>query len=145
MATDRRATTVWKGTLFEGEGTFTVESGVLGEHPVSWPARTGKDASKTSPEELLAAAHSACLSMQLSNLLAKNDTPADTLTVTATATFDKIDGGFGITKVHLDVEGVVPGIDESRFAEKVDAAKDGCPVSNALKGNVDVSVASTLA
>lgn len=144
MATTRTATTIWKGSLFEGEGTFTTGSGALGENGVTWAARAEEPGGKTSPEELIAAAHASCLSMALSNELAQNNTPPEELRVTATASFDKRDAGFRITKMLLEVEANVPGIDEATFQEKAVAAKDGCPVSNALKGNVELELQTKL-
>ncbi|HVL64847.1 MAG TPA: OsmC family protein [Actinomycetota bacterium] len=144
MAVTRSATTIWKGTLFEGEGKFTTGTGALGEQPVSWPARTEEPGGKTSPEELIAAAHASCLSMAFSGALTRNGTPPEELRVTATATFEKREEGFRITRMLLEVEGQVPGIDEATFQEKAEAAKVGCPVSNALKGNVEIDLTAKL-
>lgn len=145
MATTRTAKATWKGSLFEGSGAFDlVSSGAASGMEISWPARTEEPNGKTSPEELIAAAHASCFAMAFSNLLAKNDTTADQLDVTAVATFDKTADGFRLTKMELSVTGSVPGIDEARFAELATQAKDGCPVSNALKGNVDISVVARL-
>jgi len=146
MAEQRRASVTWTGTLLEGSGTITeVTSGAFGGLPVSWPARTEAPNGKTSPEELIAAAHAACFSMALSSRLAKNSTPADRLDVTATVTFDKKDAGWGIASSALTVRGTVPGIDAETFRSLAESAKDGCPVSSALKGNVALSVEATLA
>lgn len=144
MGTTRTATTVWKGTLFEGEGTFTTGTGTLGEQKVSWPARAEEPGGKTSPEDLIAAAHASCLSMALAGELSRNDTPPDELRVSATASFEKGDAGFRITRMHLDVEANVSGIDDAAFQEMAEAAKNGCPVSNALKGNVEIELAAKL-
>jgi len=144
MAATRTATTIWRGSLFEGKGTFTTGTGALGEQEVSWPARTEEPGGKTSPEELIAAAHASCMSMALSNELAKKDAPPDELRVSATATFDKREAGFRITRILLEVEANVPGIDEATFQQAAEAAKEGCPVSNALKGNVDIEVDAKL-
>jgi lipoyl-dependent peroxiredoxin len=145
MSIERSATAVWKGTLFEGSGTFTVGSGAIPEQPVSWPARTEEaSGGKTSPEELVAAAHSSCFSMALSNQLAQNGTPADSLTVTATVGFSKTDAGWRIKTINLDVEGAVPGIEESVFLEKAAAAKTGCPISNALSDSIAISMDARL-
>src|SRR6476660_1667134 len=114
MATDRRAEVTWKGSLIEGSGTITkTTSGAIGEQPVSWAARS-EDATggKTSPEELIAAAHASCFSMALSSGLAKAGTPAEELRTSATVTFQP---GEGITKIALTVEGRVPGIDAAAF------------------------------
>jgi lipoyl-dependent peroxiredoxin len=131
MATTRTATTVWEGTLFEGAGKVTLDSSGLGTYDVSWPARAEEANGKTSPEELIAAAHSACFSMAFSNGLAKNDTPATSLTTSADVEFTP---GTGITGIKLTVRGVVPGVDNEKFVELAEAAKAGCPVSQALAG-----------
>lgn len=131
MPTTRTATTVWEGTLFEGAGKVTLESSGLGTYDVSWPSRAEEANGKTSPEELIAAAHSSCFSMAFSNGLAKNDTPATRLTVNADVEFTP---GTGITGIKLTVRGEVPGIDNDTFVELAQAAKEGCPVSQALKG-----------
>ena len=127
--TDRKATTVWAGTLFEGSGETTFDSSGIGTYPVSWPSRAEEANGKTSPEELIAGAHSACYSMAFSNMLAKNETPAERLEVSAVVTFVP---GTGITKSALTVVGTVPGIDEAKFQELAADAKAGCPVSQAL-------------
>lgn len=144
MAVTRSATTLWNGTLFEGEGTFTTGTGTLGEQPVSWPARAEEPGGKTSPEELIAAAHASCYSMALAGELTRNDTPPGELRVTATATFGKTDAGFRMSHMHLEVEATVEGVDEGTFQEKAEAAKVGCPVSNALKGNVEIDLSAKL-
>jgi len=131
MATTRTATTVWEGTLFEGAGKVTLESSGLGTYDVSWPSRAEQANGKTSPEELIAAAHSACFSMAFSNALAKNETPATSLTTSAEVEFTP---GTGITGIKLTVRGEVPGIDSETFAELAAGAKEGCPVSQALAG-----------
>ena len=131
MATTRTATTRWEGTLFEGAGQVTFESSGLGTYDVSWPSRAEEANGKTSPEELIAAAHSACFSMAFSNGLAKNDTPATTLDTSADV---ELTPGTGITGIKLTVRGVVEGIDNDTFVELAEAAKAGCPVSQALAG-----------
>ncbi|WP_205475010.1 OsmC family peroxiredoxin [Nocardioides sp. SYSU D00038] len=131
MATVRQATTVWEGTLFEGSGKVTLESSGIGTYDVSWPSRAEEANGKTSPEELIAAAHSSCFSMALSNGLAKADTPATSLTTTAEV---ELTPGTGITGIKLTVRGVVEGIDEDAFVAAAEAAKAGCPVSQALAG-----------
>jgi osmotically inducible protein OsmC len=141
MATTRQATTRWEGTLFEGSGRVTLESSGLGTYDVSWPARAEQPNGKTSPEELIAAAHSSCFSMALSNALAKADTPATSLEVKAEVTFQP---GQGITGIHLTAVGNVEGIDEQTFVEAAEGAKTGCPVSQALTGTtitLDASLA----
>jgi osmotically inducible protein OsmC len=138
--TDRKATTVWTGTLFEGSGETTFDSSGIGTYPVSWPARTEEANGRTSPEELIAGAHSACFSMAFSNMLAKNETPAERLEVSAVVTFVP---GTGITGSALSVVGTVPGIDEAKFQELAQGAKANCPVSQAL--SVEITLDAKLA
>jgi osmotically inducible protein OsmC len=127
--TDRKATTVWSGTLFEGSGESTFDSSGIGTYPVSWASRAEEANGKTSPEELIAGAHSACYAMAFSNMLAKNETPADRLEVSAVVTFVP---GTGITRSALTLVGAVPGIEEAKFLELAEDAKANCPVSQAL-------------
>ena len=131
MATTRQAHTVWNGTLLEGSGVVTLDSSGVGEYPVSWPSRAEKANGKTSPEELIAAAHSSCFSMALSNGLAQAGNPPTQLTTQAEVTFQP---GTGITGIHLTVEGQVPGLDEDGFQAAAEDAKANCPVSQALSG-----------
>ena len=143
MATDRRADVTWNGGLMDGSGTIrTTTSGAFGELPVSWAARS-EDATggKTSPEELIAAAHAACFSMAFSAGLAKAGTPPDELKTSATVTFQP---GEGITKIALTVEGSVPGIDEDAFREAAEDAKANCPVSKALASVPEITVDARL-
>jgi osmotically inducible protein OsmC len=140
-----RATATWSGDLFGGSGTASLEgSGAAGPLPVSWASRTEEAAGKTSPEELIAAAHAACYSMALSNVLANAGHPAERLDVEATATFEKVEAGWRLTRMALTVAGRVPGMSADEFAANAAAAKDGCPVSNALKGNVEITADATL-
>ena len=144
MATDRRADVTWKGSLADGSGTITATtSGAIGEQPVSWAARS-EDATggKTSPEELIAAAHAACFSMALSAGLSRAGTPPDELRTSATVTFQP---GEGITKIHLTVEGTVPGLDAAGFAEAAQGAKENCPVSKALAAVPEITLDAQLA
>ncbi|MGB0099690.1 MAG: OsmC family peroxiredoxin [Nocardioides sp.] len=131
MATTRNASTHWEGTLFEGAGQVTLESSGIGTYDVSWPARAEDSNGKTSPEELIAAAHSSCFSMALSNGLAKAGTPATSLDTSAAVDFVP---GTGITEIRLSVKGVVEGISSDDFVAAATAAKEGCPVSQALAG-----------
>ena len=131
MATTRNATTHWEGSLFEGAGRVTLESSGLGTYDVTWAARTEEPGGKTSPEELIAAAHSSCFSMAFSNGLAKAGTPPTSLDTTADVTFQP---GEGITDIKLTVRGVVPGISAEDFAAAAEDAKQNCPVSKALTG-----------
>jgi lipoyl-dependent peroxiredoxin len=143
MAADRRAEAVWEGSLMEGSGTITkTGSGVLPELPVTWAARTESPDGKTSPEELIAAAHAACFAMALSHGLAQAGNPPERLETSATVTFVP---GTGITRSALTVTGRVPGLDEQAFQEAAEAAKEGCPVSGALKGNVELELDARLA
>lgn len=132
----------WDGDLFNGSGTTTLDSGAAGPLEITWKARAEERGSLTSPEELIAAAHASCFSMAFANTLAKNDTPPSTLDVQATATFVP---GTGITTMELEVTADVDGITEEKFQELAEAAKNGCPVSQALSGNVDISITATLA
>jgi osmotically inducible protein OsmC len=132
VATTRSAHTVWEGNLLEGNGVVTFDSsGAIGEQPVTWASRAQDANGKTSPEELIAAAHSSCFSMAFSNMLAKAGTPPTKLVTSADVTFQP---GEGITGIHLTVEGTVPGIDNDTFVATAEEAKVGCPVSQALTG-----------
>jgi osmotically inducible protein OsmC len=131
MATTRTATTHWEGTLFEGAGQVTLESSGIGTYDVSWAARAEEANGKTSPEELIAAAHSACFSMALSNGLAKADSPATSLDTSADVEFTP---GTGITGIRLTVRGVVEGMSNEEFVAAAEDAKSNCPVSKALTG-----------
>lgn len=145
MAVTRSANATWRGNLLEGTGT--VSSGTsqrIRDLPVSWSARTAEPEGLTSPEELLAAAHASCFSMAFSSNLAKAGFTAEQLDVTAKITFDKLDAGWTVIRSDLVVRGRVPGADEKAFQDAANAAKDGCPISRALKGNVELSVEATL-
>lgn len=142
MALKSTGRTHWEGNLFEGSGTASIDSGAAEPMQVTWKARTEEHGGLTSPEELIAAAHSSCYSMAFSNTLAKNDTPPTSLDVTATATFV---AGEGITTMELEVVGNVDGISAEKFHELAEVAKDGCPVSQALAGNVEITVEASLA
>jgi osmotically inducible protein OsmC len=145
MAEQRHALVTWHGDLQTGAGTIDyVSSGVFSRMPVSWAARTGPHNGKTSPEELLAAAHGACFSMAFSARLAKNGTPATTLNVKAEVTFDNASGGWKVTKSVITVTGDVPGIDLEAFRTIAEDAKENCPISIALKGNVELVVEASL-
>ena len=138
---ERRAEVVWEGNLTEGHGEITsTGSGALSRLPVTWEARAGESGGKTSPEELIAAAHAACYSMALSNELNKAGHAPTRLHVTATCTFDVGEGGARIASVALDLDAQVPGIDEGGFKKAAEGAKEGCPVSKALKGNVEITL-----
>jgi osmotically inducible protein OsmC len=145
MATERRAHTTWEGDLAHGSGTFTVGSGAMGPQQVSWPARTEEPGGKTSPEELIAAAFSSCFSMALSGVLARAGTPPTRLETDAVATFGETDAGFRMTKIDVRVRGTVEGADEEAFRRAAEDAKENCPVSHALKGNVELTLDAALA
>jgi lipoyl-dependent peroxiredoxin len=145
MAATRTATVTWTGTLAEGSGTVSAGSSqTFTDLPVSWSSRTEEVDGRTSPEELLAGAHAACFSMALSGALARAGTPPDHVHVSATVTFDKVGDAWTVTRSELDVVGVVPGMDPAAFDASADAAKDNCPVSRALRGNVELVVSATL-
>lgn len=137
------ATAVWEGGLRGGRGQFNGKSGII-QGSYSFPTRF-EGAKGTNPEELIAAAHASCLSMALSGVLEKAGTPPTRITTTASATIDKAGDGFKITRIRLEVRGEVPGADQAAFARAAEAAKDGCPVSQALKGNVDFELDARLA
>jgi osmotically inducible protein OsmC len=144
MATDRRADVTWTGSGLEGSGTIrSTTSGAIGEQQVTWPARS-EDATggKTSPEELIAAAHAACFSMALAFGLSGAGTPPEQLDTSATVTFQP---GAGITKIALAVEGRVPGLDAAAFEEAAQGAKANCPVSKALAGVPEITLDARLA
>jgi osmotically inducible protein OsmC len=142
----RRADAVWEGSLAQGSGVVTLtSSGVAQALPVSWASRTERADGKTSPEELVAAAHASCYCMALSHVLGEAGTPPERLEVSATVTFAQIEGGWKVGSSALTVKGTVPGIDEAAFKAAAEEAKDGCPISGALKGNVELGVEATLA
>ncbi len=146
MAATRRVDVVWEGDLTTGKGRATAStSGLLHDLPVSWSARTEAPGGKTSPEELLAAAHASCFAMALSGSLASAGTPPKRLELSAAVTFDKVAGGWKVTRSEITVRGWVPRMDAEAFRAAAEAAKDGCPISQALKGNVQLSVNATLA
>lgn len=141
----RQATAIWEGTLTEGSGRFTVGSGAFAEQAVTWKARTEEPEGKTSPEELIAAAHASCYAMAFSHALTSAGHPPERLTVTAQVGFGpKPGGGMMVTHSHLTVRGKVPGLDQQRFAELAKEGEQGCPVSNALRNNVEIQLDATL-
>ena len=139
---ERRAEVVWEGNLARGTGSFAVGSGAMGEQPVTWASRTERSAGKTSPEELIAAAHASCFAMELSNVLDEGGTPPERLQISAVCTFDVENGK--VSSVDLDVRGRVPGLDAEGFQNAVEQGDQGCPVSNALRGNVEIRVNASL-
>src|SRR6266542_2559477 len=145
MAAVRRAEATWQGDLIEGSGqTTAVSSKAFSSLPVSWAARTEESGGKTSPEELVAAAHASCFAMALSAGLGRAGTPPSRLEVRSRVTFDKVGDNWTVVSSDLEVKGDVPGADAAKFAQAAEGAKDNCPVSRALKGNVTLSVKATL-
>jgi osmotically inducible protein OsmC len=142
----RSAAVVWDGNLLQGSGSFTVGSGVMTDMAVSWPSRVEEPGGKTSPEELIAAAHASCYAMALSHTLTEGGHPPERLNVSAVITFAPLrEGGFKVAKSALSVHGKVPSLDQAAFSDFAQKGEAGCPVSNALRGNVEITVEATLA
>jgi lipoyl-dependent peroxiredoxin len=141
----RHATAIWNGSLGEGKGTLTTQSGALDAHGYSFKARFEDESGKsgTNPEELLAAAHAGCFAMQLSHFLAENGTPADELKARSVVTVEEADGGFAVRSSAITLEGKVPGIDDATFQELAGKAKQGCPISKAL-GAIEITLDAKL-
>jgi osmotically inducible protein OsmC len=146
MAAVRKADVTWSGDLATGKGKVSgATSGAFKQLDVSWPRRSEADANGvTSPEELLAAAHAACYAMAFSAGLTRAGSAPQSLNVSATVTFDKVGDGFKVVSSALEVSGRVPNMDEATFVKAAEAAKDGCPISQAIKGNVELSIKATL-
>jgi osmotically inducible protein OsmC len=145
MAAMRSASITWNGDLASGTGTVSANSsGMFTDLPVSWASRTEEPEGRTSPEELLAAAHASCFAMALSGALARAGTPPEELHVSAQVTFDKVDDGWKVVSSALQVLGRVPGATHDSFQQAAEGARDGCPISGALRGNVELSVDATL-
>lgn len=141
----RRAEARWNGNLIEGGGAFTVGSGALGEQAISWGARTEAPGGNTSPEELIAASHASCYAMAFSHTLAEAGSPPESVTVSAEVSFVPIpEGGFRVGSSNLTVSGKVPGIDQAQFEDLAAQGEAGCPISNALRGNVEITLSATL-
>ncbi len=146
MAAIRRADAVWEGDLATGQGRVSAAtSGHFRDLPVSWSSRTEAPAGRSSPEELLAAAHASCFAMALSAGLGRSGTPPKRLEVSDAVTFDKVGDGWRVTKSELTVRGTVPGSDAAKFKAAAEAAGQGCPISQALKGNVPITITASLA
>ena len=145
MSAKRTATAVWNHDLLKGNGTVSGGTGAFPSLPVTWVARTEQPGGKTSPEELLAAAHASCFAMAFSATLGRNQHPPELLTVRAEATFDKVGEAWKVTTMDLDVVGKVPGIDAAKFSELAKVAEQGCPISSAIRNNVQVRVQARLA
>lgn len=141
MAAQSRATTNWVGSLTDGRGTTKVEGEALPEFEVTWQARVHRTEGTTSPEELLAAAHASCYCMALSNDLSEGGNEPEQLRATATVSFE---AGVGVRSSAIEVVGRVPGIDQGAFEAAAKSARDNCPISGALKGNVEITVDATL-
>lgn len=141
MPVTSEATTTWTGSLMEGSGTVAFSSSNLGTFPINWTARSEGSDTTTTPEELIAAAHASCFSMALSHALAENGTPPERVNTSASVTFKP---GVGITGSHLNVNATVPGLTPEAFQTIADAAKTGCPVSQALAG-IEITLEATLA
>jgi osmotically inducible protein OsmC len=145
MAAVRTATVTWQGSLADGDGTVTAgSSGLFTDLPVSWSSRTEQPEGRTSPEELLAAAHAACFAMAFSADLGRAGYTPEELHVEAEVTFDKLEGGWTVTSSALTVLGHVHGITPEEFDRIAEGTRDGCPISRALAGNVELSVEATL-
>jgi osmotically inducible protein OsmC len=134
----RKASAVWKGSLKEGKGTISSDSGVLSNTPYSFSTRF-ENAKGTNPEELIAAAHAGCFTMALSAQLGSAGITPESLETTASLTLDKLEAGWTITKVHLDVAARIPGVDKAAFDKAADNAKAGCPVSRLLKAEITMT------
>ena len=145
MAVERTANAVWEGDLMGGSGTVSTQSGVVQNATVKWSSRADQADENTSPEELIAAAHATCVSMALANGLAQAGNPPHRLETEATATFEQVDAGFRMTTMRLSIRGQVEGLDEDGFRQAAEGAVENCPVSQALKGNVDVTLDAGLA
>ena len=146
MAIERTANVVWQGDLLSGKGTVSASSsGVFADLPVTWAARTESPGGMTSPEELIAAAHASCYAMACSHALASAGNPPERLAVRAVVRFDpKVGGGFEVSESKLTVWGRVPGLDQAGFADLARKGEQGCPVSNALRGNVQIHLDAIL-
>jgi lipoyl-dependent peroxiredoxin len=141
----REAEILWEGPLARGAGTLTSHSGALDQLPVTWPSRTGRPDGKTSPEELIAAAHATCFAMALAHVLGENNTPPERVAISAASTLDEVEGAPRITTIALTVRAQVPGLEAAVFSRMVALATDLCSVSNALRDNVKIYVHSELA
>lgn len=139
---ERRANAVWEGNLVQGSGRFSEGSGVLQDAPVTFASRVERPDGKTSPEELIASAHATCYAMALSHTLAQKGTEPERLEVEAVCVLD--DEQLKITTVDLNVRGAVPGVDEQGFEDAAREAEQLCPVSNALRGNVEIRLQTRL-
>ena len=140
----QHASVRWDGTLGAGSGSLTLGEGAASALPVSWASRTGHARGKTSPEELLAAAHASCYAMAFAHILEERGAPPQQHSVAADCTFEQVENGFEVSRVALVVEGAAPGITEEQFADAARAAEAFCPISNALRGNVEITLSARL-
>ena len=143
-AIERRAHATWEGDLRSGSGRFDLASGAISGQEVTFASRFEEPGGKTSPEELIAAAHATCFSMALANGLAQEGHPPRRLETNAVCSLEKAEGGFRISSMALEVRGEVDGIDEAGFRAAAEQARDGCPVSQALAGNLELSLDASL-
>lgn len=145
MAAIRRAEASWSGPLSTGSGTVSaISSSSFTDLPVTWAARTESSDGMTSPEELVAAAHAACFAMAFSAALVRAGSEPERLDVSAEVTFDKLEAGWRVTTSALTVRGWVPGISKADFDAAAESTRTGCPISQALIGNVEISLEATL-
>ncbi|HLI05395.1 MAG TPA: OsmC family peroxiredoxin [Ktedonobacteraceae bacterium] len=143
---ERHATANWQGNLPQGSGTVSFGSGAISEQALTWASRTEAPGGKTSPEELLAGAQAGCYAMAFAHTLAQNGTPAESLTVNTTCTFEpQRTGGYKVSDMEINVTGKVPGLDEARFEQLAQQAEQGCPVTNAIRNNVNIHLSAHLA
>jgi lipoyl-dependent peroxiredoxin len=142
---DRQAHTLWEGSLIGGKGETEFASSGIGRYPVTWASRTESPDGRTSPEEMLAAAHASCYAMALSHTMTQEGNEPERLHVVATVSLDpKAGGGVEVTKSSLEVTGTVAGLDQAGFQAVAERAEQGCPISNAIRNNVAISVTATL-
>jgi lipoyl-dependent peroxiredoxin len=144
MAVERRASAVWEGDLMGGSGEVSTQSDAVRNAKIKWSSRAEQADENTSPEELIAAAHASCVLMALANGLAQAGTPAKRLESEATSAFEQTGEGFRFTTMRLSIRGEVDGLDDAGFRRAAEDAKENCPVSQALKGNVEVSLDASL-
>lgn len=144
MTIERTSRVVWEGDLIRGSGNIEFTTGALPATPVTWASRTEQPDGKTSPEELLAAAHASCFSMALSAALARSKHPPRKLNVEARCSLNKLDEGFRVTDMYLKVQGEVEGIKEEDFIKIAESAEKSCPISNAIKNNVAIHLEARL-
>ena len=145
MAQVRQANAHWSGDLTSGGGAVSASSsGIFSEQAIDWRARTEASEGKTSPEELLAAAHASCYSMAVSNELAKAGFPPERVDVSVVVSADKTDAGWTVVSSAITLRAVVPGVDAATFDEQAEAAKGGCPISRAISDSVEITLDATL-